>query len=55
MFIANILDICEPVLTFDRIIKEIGVEKYLQEGPNGGEQKWTSGASVYTILNPMIT
>ena len=35
MFIADILDICDPVLTFDRIMEEIDVRKYLRERPYG--------------------
>ena len=28
MLISDYLDICDPVLTFDRFMGEIGVEKY---------------------------
>lgn len=30
LFITDILDICDPVLTFDRIMEEIEIEKYLK-------------------------
>ena len=30
MLISDYLDICDPVLTFDRFMGEIGVEKYLK-------------------------
>ena len=35
MFVADYLDICDPVLAFDRIMEEIEVRKYLRERPNG--------------------
>jgi transposase len=33
LFITDFLDICAPVLTFDRIMEEIGIEKYLHPEP----------------------
>ncbi len=30
MFILDILDICDPVLAFDKIMEEIGIGKYLK-------------------------
>ncbi len=30
VFIADYLNICDPVLTFDRIMEKIGIEKYLK-------------------------
>ena len=30
MFIADSLDICDPVLAFDEIMEEIGIERYLK-------------------------
>ena len=33
LFITDFLDICAPVLTFDRIMEEIGIEKYLRPEP----------------------
>ncbi len=35
VFITDILDICDPVLAFDRIMEEIGIEKYLKPEPYG--------------------
>ena len=35
LFIADILDVCDPVLAFDKIMEEIGIEQYLKpEGFN---------------------
>lgn len=33
LFITDYLDICDPVLTFDRIMEEIEIEKYLSPEP----------------------
>ena len=33
LFIIDILDICDPVLAFDKIMEEIGIEKYLKPEP----------------------
>ena len=33
LFISDRLDICDPVLAFDRIMEEIGIEKYLHPEP----------------------
>ena len=33
LFITDILDICDPVLTFDKIMEEIGINKYLKPEP----------------------
>lgn len=33
LFIADSLDICDPVLAFDKIMEEIGIEKYLKPEP----------------------
>lgn len=30
---SDILDVCDPVVTFDRIMEEIGIEKYLKPKP----------------------
>ena len=35
VFIADLLDICDPVLTFDQIMEEIGIEQYLKPDSNG--------------------
>ena len=34
LFISDILDICDPVLTFDKIMEEIGIAKYLKPARN---------------------
>ena len=33
VFLADSLDICDPVLVFDRIMEEIGIEQYLRPEP----------------------
>ena len=33
LFLSDCLDICDPVLAFDRIMEEIGIEKYLRPEP----------------------
>ena len=33
LFIADILDVCDPVLAFDKIMEEIGIAKYLKPEP----------------------
>ena len=33
MLISDYLDICDPVLTFDRFMEEIELEKYLKSIP----------------------
>ena len=33
LFITDILDICDPVLAFDKVMEEIGIEKYLKPEP----------------------
>ena len=33
MLISDYLDICDPVLTFDRVMEEIELEKYLNNIP----------------------
>ena len=33
LFVSDFLDICDPVLTFDRFMEEINLEKYLQSVP----------------------
>ena len=35
VFITDILDICDPVLAFDKIMEEIKIEKYLKPVPFG--------------------
>ena len=33
VFLADSLDICDPVLVFDQIMEEIGIEQYLRPEP----------------------
>ena len=33
LFLSDCLDICDPVLAFDKIMEEIGIEKYLRPEP----------------------
>lgn len=33
LFISDYLDICDPVLVFDRFMEEINLEKYLKNVP----------------------
>lgn len=33
LFITDFLDICDPVLAFDKIMEEIGIEKYRKPQP----------------------
>ena len=33
LFVSDFLDICDPVLTFDRFMEEINLEKYLKNVP----------------------
>ena len=33
LFLADYLDICDPVLAFDQIMEEIGMEQYLKPEP----------------------
>ena len=34
LFITDVLDICDPVLAFDRIMEEIEIAKYLKPAPS---------------------
>ncbi len=52
VFIADYLNICDPVLTFDRIMEEIGIEKYLKaEGPGWyGRPRYDRVKMLKTVL-----
>ena len=51
MFIAESLDICDPVLAFDRIMEEIGIEKYLKpEKRKYGRQGYDRVNMLKTVL-----
>lgn len=36
MFISDFLDICDPVLTFDKFMERIDLDKYLKKVPEHG-------------------
>lgn len=38
LFISDYLDICDPVLVFDRFMEEINLEKYLKNVPQHTNQ-----------------
>lgn len=50
LFITDFLDICDPVLAFDKIMEEIGIEKYLKPQPN-----FRSGRPRYNRVNMLKT
>ena len=50
MFIAESLDICDPVLAYDRIMEEIRIEKYLKP-----EKKSRNGRQGYDRVNMLKT
>ena len=35
MFFADMLNICDPVLTFDELMEEVNIKRYLPERPHG--------------------
>ena len=51
VYIADILDICDPVLTFDQIMEEIKVEQYLKPNAN----TWHLGRPRYNRVNMLKT
>ena len=51
VYIADILDICDPVLTFDQIMEEIEVERYLKPETN----IWHLGRPRYNRVNMLKT
>ena len=51
VYIADILDICDPVLTFDQIMEEIKIEKYLKPDRN----PWHLGRPRYNRVNMLKT
>ena len=51
VYIADILDICDPVLTFDQIMEEIEVEQYLKPETN----IWHLGRPRYNRVNMLKT
>ena len=51
VYIADLLDICDPVLTFDRIMEEIGIEQYLKPDTN----PWRLGRPRFNRVNMLKT
>ena len=51
VYIADILDICDPVLTFDQIMEEIGIEQYLKPDTN----PWHLGRPRFNRVNMLKT
>ena len=51
VFIADLLDICDPVLTFDQIMEEIGIEQYLKPDSN----PWHLGRPRFNRVNMLKT
>ena len=50
VFTVNNFDICDPVLTFDRIMEEICIEKYLKS-----EEDKETGRPRYNRVNMLKT
>ena len=50
MFIADCLNICDPVLAFDMIMEEIGIERYLKP-----EKRGRNGRPGYSRVNMLKT
>ena len=52
MFIAESLEICDPVLAFDKIMEEIGIERYLKPEGRGrtGRPRYSRVNMLKTIL-----
>ena len=50
MFIADSLNICDPVLAFDKIMEEIGIEQYLKP-----EAYKAAGRPGYSRVNMLKT
>lgn len=57
LFIQDYLDICDPVLTFDRFMGEIDLEKYLKEIPKHemGRLRYNPVSMLKTILFGFMT
>ena len=52
MLISDYLDICDPVLTFDRFMEEIKLEKYLNNIPKHymGRLRYNPVSMLKTVL-----
>jgi len=57
MLIHDYLDICDPVLTFDRFMEEIGLEKYLKKIPrhSTGRLRYDPVSMLKTVLFGFMT
>lgn len=57
MFISDYLDICDPVLVFDRFMEEIDLEKYLNEIPahEAGRIRYNPASMLKTVLFGFMT
>ena len=51
VYISDLLDICDPVLTFDQIMEEIGIEQYMKPNTN----RWHLGRPRYNRVNMLKT
>ena len=57
MLIQDYLDICDPVLTFDRFLEEINLEKYLENIPKHytGRLRYNPVSMLKTVLFGFMT
>lgn len=57
LFVSDFLDICDPVLTFDRFMEEINLEKYLKNVPEHftGRFRYDPVSMLKTILFGFMT
>lgn len=57
LFVKDFLDICDPVLTFDRLMEEINLEKYLNNVPKHftGRLRYNPVSMLKTILFGFMT
>ena len=57
IFISDYLDICDPVLVFDRFMEEIDLEKYLNQIPAhvAGRIRYNPASMLKTVLFGFMT
>lgn len=57
LFVSDFLDICDPVLTFDRFMEEINLEKYLENVPKHftGRFRYDPVSMLKTVLFGFMT
>ena len=57
LFVSDFLDICDPVLTFDRFMEEINLEKYLENVPKHftGRLRYDPVSMLKTVLFGFMT